>query len=346
MKFAMITFAAAVSTTAAGTCPLHDESLSGNGLFLTIGDPRVPQCCPCDSYQYHQGPGQGHYCQDGDGKCWSSSDCTGSSTHLCKEPEATQDSFDVSQTATAGGECKDLYTGNGFRFSYTCERMVERPAKCTGYDKGDLVAADLCCACGGGVHEMLAPARGTISASINVASLPDLSGMSSVSGALARMSGVREDELEMLSENEREDSTEELLKAKARAAAAEELLSEGLMAETTETPAAPVGDSVDRSELAYDAGLGSDSDSGDGGDSDGGDGDSDGGLGTFESGLGTFHIGLFPDGCSPKKCPEWDCAKWCHCFETNPNVEAMFESVQYSADLAKLCPEDDTTCQC
>ena len=61
---------------------------------------------------------------------------------------------------------------------------------------------------------------------------------------------------------------------------------------------------------------------------------------------GTFHISLFGDGCDPKKCPEWDCAKWCHCFGTNPNVEAMFESVQYSASLAALCPEDDTTCQC
>ena len=129
----------------------------------------------------------------------------------------------------------------------------------------------------------------------------DASGMISVSSALARMSGVREDELDMLSENELEAKREELLKAKARAAAAEEVRDE-----TTETPAAP----------------------------------------TFESGLGTFHIGLFLDGCSPKKCPEWDCAKWCHCFETNPNVEAMFESVQYSASLAALCPEDDTTCQC
>ena len=66
----------------------------------------------------------------------------------------------------------------------------------------------------------------------------------------------------------------------------------------------------------------------------------------YSTGLGTFHIGLFGDGCNPKKCPEWDCAKWCHCYKTNPNVEAMFESAQYSTSLAALCPEDDTTCQC
>ena len=59
---------------------------------------------------------------------------------------------------------------------------------------------------------------------------------------------------------------------------------------------------------------------------------------------GIFDSSMFVDGCNPKRCPEWDCRMWCHCFETNPNVELMFESVQYGESLARNCPEDDTAC--
>ena len=60
----------------------------------------------------------------------------------------------------------------------------------------------------------------------------------------------------------------------------------------------------------------------------------------------TFTADMFLDGCDPKNCAQWTCVDWCHCFETNPNVELMFNSVAYGGQLATLCPSDSTPCVC
>ena len=59
-----------------------------------------------------------------------------------------------------------------------------------------------------------------------------------------------------------------------------------------------------------------------------------------------FHIDMFTLQCNPKLCGSWSCVDWCHCFESNPLVEQMFDSVAYGATLAGMCPPDDTQCEC
>ena len=62
-----------------------------------------------------------------------------------------------------------------------------------------------------------------------------------------------------------------------------------------------------------------------------------------------FHIDMFADDnyqCNPKTCVDWVCIDWCHCFETNPFVEQMFNSVAYGPTLSALCPVDASPCFC
>ena len=60
----------------------------------------------------------------------------------------------------------------------------------------------------------------------------------------------------------------------------------------------------------------------------------------------TFTLDMFTKQCNPKECENWTCVDWCHCFESNPLVEQMFNSVAYGPALAGLCPSDATPCQC
>lgn len=58
-----------------------------------------------------------------------------------------------------------------------------------------------------------------------------------------------------------------------------------------------------------------------------------------------FHIGMFSENCNPKECDEWTCDQWCACWE-NPFVPMIFDSLQYSAALSRVCPDVGPACEC
>ena len=60
----------------------------------------------------------------------------------------------------------------------------------------------------------------------------------------------------------------------------------------------------------------------------------------------TFHLDMYTPQCNPRECENWTCVDWCHCFESNPLVEQMFNSLAYGSTLAGMCPSDATPCEC
>lgn len=273
MKFATITFAAALSGvsayTADGTCENHDADLSGAGVYLTLKT--APECCPCTSYAFGQDATKTAFCQDAEGKCHSSVDCTGKSTHLCNKGTApaattffTLEKEDKCPLPIATlDECKAAAAGS-YLTDYGSSGSKSKPAGCSSKSAGKYFywnankdsTTKCSSATDGSVFDCVC------------AEAPK------VAEKVAEVTPKFERDLEWL-----------------------------LPSPIPPTPVLPGTEVI-------------------------------------------FHIDMFTTQCNPKLCESWTCVDWCHCFDSNPLVEQMFNSVAYGATLAGMCPSDQDPCEC
>jgi hypothetical protein len=277
MKFATITFAAALSGVSAytgdGTCSLHDADLSGKGVHLTLAD--APECCPCTDYAVFVDKAATAYCQDAAGKCWSSVDCTGTSTHLCTKktaPAATTFFFlEVGEkcplpVATLD-ECKAAAKGT-YVDDYGSSGTNSKPSGCSSKGAGK-------------VWYWNARKESDAKCSTDGSSIYDC-----VCADAPKVADAAEAKVD-LDDAAKEQRDKDWL----------------FPSPIAPTPVSPGTEVI-------------------------------------------FHKDMFTAQCNPKECENWTCVDWCHCFESNPLVEQMFNSLAYGSTLAGMCPSDATPCEC